>query len=39
MKKFETPVIDVVKLAVTDVITTSQEPGGSNNWGGGGTGL
>lgn len=34
MKKFETPVIEVEKFVVTDVITSSQ-PG----WGGGESGL
>lgn len=35
MKKFETPEIEVTKIAVADVITTSQQPG----WGGGESGL
>lgn len=39
MKKFETPVIDIEKFNVTDVITTSTGTPGANNWGGGGTGL
>ena len=36
MKKFETPVIEIEKFNVMDVITTSQPSGGSgDDWSGG----